>query len=44
MKVLRFVICNIDTKYEKDVIEALYPLIKRGIVKVSDIHAMEEDK
>lgn len=44
MTVLRFVITNVPKEHEKAVIEALIPLIQKGVITASDIHMMEEEK
>ena len=43
MKVLRFVITNVKVEHEKDIIEALTPLIQKGIIQISNVHMREEE-
>lgn len=44
MKVYRFVITNVPIAKEKEVIEILYELIKKGIITTTDIHFREEEQ
>jgi hypothetical protein len=44
MKVYRYVITNVPIDKEKDVNEALYILLKKGIITTANIHRMEEEQ
>jgi len=43
MRVLRFVITNVKTEHEKDVTDALVLLVKKGIIRYSDVYIRVEE-
>lgn len=44
MKVYRFVITNVPIDKEKEFYEALFPLIKKGIIGTENVHRMTEEE
>ena len=42
-RVWKFVICNVSEENEKAVLEALLMLVRKGKVKMEDVHAREEE-
>jgi len=44
MRVYRYVITNVPKDREREVVETLSILIKKGIITTADIHCREEEK